>query len=276
MDDVILAEGLNETQKAQLFAQISSTCESGWDFSSRWMANKSNMATLQTNQIIPVDLNSILYANEISLSNFHHMMHDDKLRDYYLRNSKKRYTAIQKFLFDPATSQWNDYHFVTQKLQTDFYASVFVPLWAGAFDPSNATLIDAVLNQIESLLHFPAGVPTSVFDSSQQWDFPNGWAPLQYFIIHGLRKISEISGADPNQATRAKALALSLAQKWVATNHCGYLKTGKMFEKYNVTSLGQPGGGGQYSVQWGFGWTNGVILDLFVNYGSQLKSLNCP
>jgi alpha,alpha-trehalase len=60
MDDVELAEGLNATEQAQLFAQISSTCESGWDFSSRWMENKTNMATLQTNQIIPVDLNSIL------------------------------------------------------------------------------------------------------------------------------------------------------------------------------------------------------------------------
>ena len=38
--------------------------------------------------------------------------------------------------------------------------------------------------------------------------------------------------------------------------------TGKLLEKYNVVTL-TPGGGGEYPLQDGFGWTNGVAAGLF-------------
>lgn len=34
-------------------------------------------------------------------------------------------------------------------------------------------------------LHFPGGVPTSLRNSGQQWDYPNAWAPLQHMLIEG-------------------------------------------------------------------------------------------
>lgn len=38
---------------------------------------------------------------------------------------------------------------------------------------------------------FPSGVPTSLIrDTNQQWDFPNGWSPLNHMIIEGMRKSS--------------------------------------------------------------------------------------
>ena len=40
------------------------------------------------------------------------------------------------------------------------------------------------------------------------------------------------------------------------------MMAGKMMEKYNVTDLNRPGGGGEYPNQDGFGWTNGVYLAL--------------
>ena len=36
-----------------------------------------------------------------------------------------------------------------------------------------------------------------------------------------------------------------------------------MFEKMNVIS-GSPGAGGEYPIQTGFGWSNGVILDILM------------
>ena len=39
-----------------------------------------------------------------------------------------------------------------------------------------------------------------------------------------------------------------------------------------ATELGGHGGGGEYEVQMGFGWTNGVILDLLDHYGHVLSS----
>lgn len=41
--------------------------------------------------------------------------------------------------------------------------------------------------------------------------------------------------------------------------------------------LGEPGGGGEYIVQEGFGWTNGVILYLLKEFGTKLGApKNCP
>ncbi|KAG8434588.1 hypothetical protein GDO86_012818 [Hymenochirus boettgeri] len=45
-----------------------------------------------------------------------------------------------------------------------------------------------------------------------------------------------------------------------------------MFEKYDVEGDGKPGGGGEYEVQVGFGWTNGVVLQLLDRYKSQLTA----
>ena len=43
-----------------------------------------------------------------------------------------------------------------------------------------------------------------------------------------------------------------------------------MFEKYNVNDTGNAGGGGEYDVQTGFGWTNGVVIDFMVTFGDDL------
>jgi hypothetical protein len=52
---------------------------------------------------------------------------------------------------------------------------------------------------------------------------------------------------------------------------------GQVFEKYHAQMVGEPGGGGEYIVQEGFGWTNGVILFLLQQFGDRLKAPSkCP
>jgi alpha,alpha-trehalase len=43
-----------------------------------------------------------------------------------------------------------------------------------------------------------------------------------------------------------------------------------------VTCLGCAGGGGEYEVVVGFGWTNGVILDFLKKYGMRMVSPQEP
>ncbi|CDQ99298.1 unnamed protein product [Oncorhynchus mykiss] len=112
-------------------------------------------------------------------------------------------------------------------------------------------------------LAFPNGVPTSLVDSGQQWDYPNAWPPLQHILIQGLSSL-------PSQ--EARELGFDLAQRWIRTNWLAYVKYEAMFEKYNVNGDGKPGGGGEYEVQLGFGWTNGVALQLLSQYGDRLTS----
>jgi alpha,alpha-trehalase len=97
------------------------------------------------------------------------------------------------------------------------------------------------------------GVVTTTIHSGQQWDAPNGWAPLQWIAVRGFARYGD------------DALAHEIAGRWVATVRRVYANTGKIFEKYDVERA-LPGGGGEYPVQDGFGWTNGVTRGLLQVY----------
>ncbi|XP_008486345.1 trehalase-like, partial [Diaphorina citri] len=107
--------------------------------------------------------------------------------------------------------------------------------------------------------------PTSLFNSTQQWDYPNAWAPLQAFIIQGL---------DYTQDKLAKQVAYRLAEKWLFTNYMGYETSKAMFEKYDVELIGKTGNGGEYEAQTGFGWTNGFAFELLNRYGKTISFNN--
>lgn len=46
------------------------------------------------------------------------------------------------------------------------------------------------------------------------------------------------------------------------------------FVQYDATIAGGTGGGGEYEVQLGFGWSNGVIMDLLDMYGSEITAFD--
>ena len=91
---------------------------------------------------------------------------------------------------------------------------------------------------------------TTLETTGQQWDAPNGWAPLQWVTITGLKNY----GHDD--------LAAEIADRWVKLNSDVFKRTGKLMEKYNVVDTQLEAGGGEYPGQDGFGWTNGVLLAL--------------
>ncbi len=109
---------------------------------------------------------------------------------------------------------------------------------------------DSVAQIIENQFLRAGGLISSTMHSGQQWDAPNGWAPLQYMTIKGLMNYGH------------KRLAKEIAQRWLTLNESVFNNTGKMMEKYNVENLDLDAGGGEYPVQDGFGWTNGVYLAL--------------
>ena len=94
------------------------------------------------------------------------------------------------------------------------------------------------------------GVLTTNTETSQQWDAPNGWAPLQWITYKGLVNYQQ------------DVLAEEIRQRWLKLNEKTYHETGKMMEKYNVSDIHLKAGGGEYPNQDGFGWTNGVYLAL--------------
>ena len=68
------------------------------------------------------------------------------------------------------------------------------------------------------------------------------------------------------------ALARTIATRWIATVDAFYRRTGRVIEKYDVEAS-SAGGGGEYLVQDGFGWTNGVVSAFCARY--QVSESEC-
>lgn len=89
---------------------------------------------------------------------------------------------------------------------------------------------------------------STLTNSGQQWDLPNGWAPLQWIAHQGLRhyKFNRTAGR--------------LRTNWLNVVEKKYKAEGKLLEKYNVIDTNLLPCDGEYEIQEGFGWTNGVYL----------------
>jgi alpha,alpha-trehalase len=105
-------------------------------------------------------------------------------------------------------------------------------------------------NALMANLQKPGGFSTTTNTTGQQWDAPNGWAPLQWIAIRGLQQYYFVTEADEASA------------RWVKLNTDVFGRTGKLMEKYNVVDTKLDAGGGEYPSQDGFGWTNGVLITL--------------
>ncbi|XP_019830465.2 trehalase [Bos indicus] len=264
--DAELAATLLEGNRDTLLAELKASAESGWDFSSRWLVggpNPSSLSSIRTSKLVPVDLNAFLCQAEGLMSSFYSRLGNDSEAAKYRNLRAERMAALKDVLWDEDKGVWFDYDLENEKKNLEFYPSNFAPLWAGCFsDPDD---VDKALKYLEDsrILTYQYGIPTSLQKTGQQWDFPNAWAPLQDLVIRGLAK---------SPSAKAQEVAFQLAQNWIRTNFDVYSKKSAMYEKYDISNGGQPGGGGEYEVQEGFGWTNGVALMLLDRYGDRLSS----
>ncbi|VDO77321.1 unnamed protein product [Heligmosomoides polygyrus] len=261
-EDTFHAERLLDTnRKRQFYQDIASAAESGWDFSTRWFADNKSLTSIETTNILPVDLNAFICYNMHIIGNLHGNQHKSSawLMDYIkFRENFGKVFWVQK------AKGWYDYNLRTQRHNTDFYASMAVPLFTQCYEPLSIAKSDDLYSKMEEMgvFSYKGGIPTSLIQGDQQWDFPNGWSPLNHMIVEGLRKSD-----DP----RMQQKAFVLAQKWLLGNLHVFENDQAMWEKYDVVSS-EPrlGSGGEYDVQPGFGWTNGAALDLLVSYGDRL------
>ncbi|MHB0777347.1 alpha,alpha-trehalase TreF [Halomonas sp. WWR20] len=236
--------------KTQVWRDLRAGAESGWDFSSRWLADGETLATIRTTDIAPVDLNSLLYHLEATLAKAHKLAgHTDQAQAYQARADQRRH-AIQTLLWNTRTGAFGDYLWREDRLTDSLSTATAYPLFYGIATPQQAAQTAITL---ERELLKPGGLVTTNRDTGEQWDAPNGWAPQQWLAIKGLRDYGN---------TR---LARMIAERWIATNRSQYQQENKLVEKYNVLA-GTRGGGGEYPAQDGFGWTNGVLRKLMALY----------
>lgn len=234
----------SDTKPSVLYRHLRAAAESGWDFSSRWLRDGKNMETIQTADIVPVDLNCLLLFLEIALctiyENREHEAMEKVLKKLMLRNR-----AIDKYCWNKEKGFYFDYQFKDQQQTGTYSLAATFPLFFNLASPEQAAAVAECV--LEKFLQ-PGGLLTTLTTSGQQWDAPNGWAPLQWIAYKAFMKNGHIE------------LAGLIRNNWMHTNEKVYAATGKMMEKYNVADTNATAGGGEYPNQDGFGWTNGVYL----------------
>lgn len=221
---------------AKTYRDVRAEAESGKDFTAAFLG--------EATKVTGVLLNSILYGVEQDLAWFYSLIGDSTSSQKFLMAAQKRKSLMNKYLRDPASGLYFDYHLVLKQRVPVLTADTFVPLYMGMVNPAQARRFSV---QALSRLEVAGGITGSDVVSSKQWDAPFGWAPHIMFAVDGLRKYGQ------------QDLALRLAKKWTGTIDRSFAQLGTVLEKYDVVRAAAPiENGDKYTTQQGFLWTNGV------------------
>ncbi len=243
-EDVLTAETAKGRSPAEVWRDLRAGAESGWDFSGRWCANPADIATIETTALAPVDLNALLAGLENAIALGAARSGDAANARAFEARCGTRRQLLQTRFWRADTGHFADLNWRNAADPRPLTAAALVPLYLGMATPAQA---DAMAAQVQRHLLGANGLLTTALATGQQWDAPNGWAPLQWMAAQGLQRYGHA------------ALARDIASRWCASVHRVYLATGRLLEKYDVAE-DKPGGGGEYETQDGFGWTNGVFV----------------
>ncbi len=236
--------------KENIYRNLRAGAESGWDYSSRWLSkvnNQFDLSTIHTTDIIPVDLNSLLFHLEENLSKAYGLKGDKAASLIYSKLASARAKAIHKYCWNESLMFYGDYNFKKRQSTNILSLAALYPLFFKIATEREALFMTKTIT--EQFLREGGLVATPNF-THQQWDAPNGWAPLQWISIVGLRNYGHTD------------LANECKNNWLKNGQKVYNKYFKLTEKYDVVSTGKEAGGGEYVGQDGFGWTNGVYQKL--------------
>ncbi|QRV85492.1 trehalase [Ceratobasidium sp. AG-Ba] len=217
------------------YSEFASGAESGWDYTARWMSQPFNhtnrpkleqMNFLQITNIIPVDLNSIMYRCHKLMERLYveARSNESPFADEYIRrhrrSAKKLRTAILALHWDPKNLAFFDFVMHEYKrgerrtgyTQRFWSGASLVPYWAGVWpdeldcsksknEEAKKKIMGAFSGVRDLLEMYPGPLPATLVETKQQWDFPNSWPPLQYFAIKALENIDQqcIDGTTTDQ-----------------------------------------------------------------------------
>jgi len=245
-EDKETAHMLEGEAKDKVFLDLRAGAESGWDFSTRWLARGHDMRSIHTTDIVAVDLNCLLYQLEETLAEAYTLLLQPLLARRFRKAAESRANAIRRYCWDDSLGFFTDYDVQAKRSTGKLTLAGVFPLYARIATNQQAA---KVAQQLEDHFLKKGGLLTTLEHSGQQWDAPNGWAPLQWIAIKGLREYGYFELAD------------KIRNRWLKTCEKTFLTSRKMLEKYDVVT-GGAGAGGEYPLQDGFGWTNGVYAVL--------------
>lgn len=247
VEDIATAKSNPNRPATEIYRDLRSAAASGWDFSSRWMDNPNQLGTLRTTSILPVDLNALMYKMEKMIALASKAAGDDAKAAQYDGFANARQKGIEKHLWNDKEGWYADYDLKSHKVRNQLTAAALFPLYVNAAAKDRASKVAAAT---QAHLLQPGGLATTSVKSGQQWDAPNGWAPLQWVAAAGLQNYGQDN------------VAMDVTWRFLTNVQHTYDREKKLVEKYDVSTTGTGGGGGEYPLQDGFGWTNGVTLKM--------------
>lgn len=219
--------------------------ESGFDITNRFGPFSADIV-----HYTPVCLNVLLYQMEQDIAQMHEIADDQAIAQQWHDRAQERCKRIDQYLWDEEAGLYFDYNFCTGQRRPYEFATTFYPLWAGIASPEQA---DRVVQNLE-LFEAPGGLLTSTHVSGNQWDAPFGWAPLTLFAVQGLHRYGYRQEGD------------RIARKFISLLTQEFERLGTLVEKYDVYNCSADVSDeicfGYSSNEVGFGWTNGVFLEL--------------
>ncbi|ROT34791.1 periplasmic trehalase [Sodiomyces alkalinus F11] len=318
---------LNDTEKAIVYANLASGAESGWDYTTRWLAHPSDavrdvyfpLRSLNIINTVPVELNSILYWNELTISQFLNKTGNEGEAETWAERAANRSEAMYDLMWNSTLFSYFDYNLTSATQNTHvpadedatwiernkaptgqqvfFSVSQFFPFWTGAAPPHlkhNPYAVKRAFERVSAYLdHKSGGIPATNLHSGEQWDQPSVWPPLMHVLMKGLLNTPPTFGESDPSYINVQELALRLGQRYLDSTFCTWYATGGstsetpqlegfsdedigiMFEKYSDNSTNEAGGGGEYEVVEGFGWTNGVLIWAVDTFGDNLSRPDC-
>ncbi|MCU6305565.1 alpha,alpha-trehalase [Enterobacter quasiroggenkampii] len=247
LDDVNTAKSNPNRPATEIYRDLRSAAASGWDFSSRWMDDPQKLGTIRTTSIVPVDLNALMFKMEKLLARASQESGDAASANKYEALATARQKAIESHLWNDKEGWYADYDLKSKKVRNQLTAAALFPLYVKAAAQDRA---DKVAAATSSRLLQPGGIATTTVNSGQQWDAPNGWAPLQWVAAEGLQNYGQ------------EKVSMDVTWRFLKNVQHTYDREKKLVEKYDVSTTGTGGGGGEYPLQDGFGWSNGVTLKM--------------
>ncbi|MEM6802539.1 MAG: trehalase family glycosidase [Bacteroidota bacterium] len=247
LGEKVEAAGGSEADRIALYSHLRSGAMSGWDYSSRWFADNQNLITIEINDILPVDLNCLLFFMEDLMAKAYKLNGQSEKAVAFEKIALERKENVRKLFWNAEAGFFEDYNYKSHTHTGRKTLAGAFPLFMKIASEEEAK---AAKELLEKEFLKPGGFVTSLSNTGQQWDAPNGWAPLQWVSINALKNY----GYDE--------VANDARDRWLNLNRKIYRNTGKMMEKYNVMDTTLSAGGGEYPNQDGFGWTNGVATAL--------------
>ncbi|WP_414837917.1 trehalase family glycosidase [Candidatus Nanosalina sp. VS9-1] len=237
--------GEKSSRESELFRDVRAACESGWDFSTRWIKGEG-LEDIHTTDFAAVDLNSILYGMESQLAEWYRLKGREEKAEEFQNRADRRKESFDRFFWSDERNFYFDYDTSTGENSDSWTIAGVFPLYFGLASQKQA---EKVADTLKEKFLEDGGLKTTLSEG-QQWDSPNGWPPLQYMAVKGLMRYGE------------EELAEKIRSRWIETCENVFRSEGVMLEKYNVVNPGEDVKDGEYSNQVGFGWTNGVYLAL--------------